>query len=137
MCVSMSDKVYLSIQNFKKKLTIILRGRAGYEVIDNQIISYPASPSRINVLLKTPGSTTLKHRFLPRSILVQNGFCRPFFLRAAKMLSACFIADALLDHICRTDSCVRRANENAGNLISVVQFLINIFVPACTALRLQ
>ena len=33
------------------------------------------------VLLKTPESTTL-----PRSILVQNGFRRPFFLRAANML---------------------------------------------------
>ena len=26
-------------------------------------------------------------------------------------------------------TCVRRANENAGNLISVVQFLINIYIP--------
>ena len=41
-------------------LTIILRGRAGYEMIyDNQrgelamIISYPANPSRIIVFLKT------------------------------------------------------------------------------------
>ena len=25
-------------------------------------------------------------------------------------------------------TCVRRANENAGNLISVVQFLINLFI---------
>ena len=25
-------------------------------------------------------------------------------------------------------TCVRRANENAGNLISVVQFLINIYI---------
>ena len=35
------------------------------------------------------------------------------------MVSVRFIADAFLDHVC-----VRRANENAGNLISVVQFLI-------------
>ena len=43
-------------------LTIILRGRAGYELINNQRgaqrrvgydYSYPASPSRIIVLLKT------------------------------------------------------------------------------------
>ena len=59
-----------------------------------------------------------------------NGFCLPFFPRAAKMFSVCFIADAFLDQIrygrymnCMI-ACVRRANENAGNLISVVQFLI-------------
>ena len=45
-------------------LTIILRWSAGYVVIDNHaelviIILYPASPSRIIVLLKTSGLTTL------------------------------------------------------------------------------
>ena len=77
-------------------VTIILRGRAGYEVIDNQrgvlrrvgYNHFISSPSRIIVLLKTSRSTTLplKHRFLPRSIPVQNAFCRLLFLgRAAKM----------------------------------------------------
>ena len=68
-----------------------------------QVVELPGeeNPSRIIVLLKTPGTTILplKHRFLPWSIPVQNGFCRPFFLRAAKMFSALLIADTFLDHI--------------------------------------
>ena len=51
-----------------ESLTFILRGSAGYEVIDNQrgcgaeaviINLYPATSSRIIVLLKAPGSTIL------------------------------------------------------------------------------
>ena len=59
-------------------------------------------------------------------------FVGHFFLRPAKMFSARFIAAAFLDHISYSGyfeliACVRRANENAGNLIYVVQFLINAF----------
>ena len=43
--------------------------------------------------------------------------------------SGCFIADGFLDHIRYSRyivyellACIQRANENAGNLISVVQF---------------
>ena len=43
------------------------------------------------------------------------------------MFPAGFNADAILDHIrysryMKMITCLRRANENAGNLISVVQF---------------
>ena len=55
------------------------------------IILYPASTSRIVVSLKAFGSPTI--------IPVQNGLCRPFFLRAVLMLSAHFIAGAFLNHI--------------------------------------
>ena len=54
--------------------TIILRGRAGYEMIyiTNEarsaelvmIIAYPASPSRIIVLLKTPASQLFYVEFI-------------------------------------------------------------------------
>ena len=50
------------------------------------------------------------------------------------MFSVRFTADAFLDHIKQVQQvyeligCVRRANENAGNLISVVQFLINLLI---------
>ena len=64
-------------------LTIILRGRAGYEMIyiTNEarsaelvmIISYPASPSRIIVLLKTPTSQLFYVKFI-----------WPFFSRSRK-----------------------------------------------------
>ena len=69
-------------------------------MIDNQLGAVPswlqplysASLSRIIIIvLKTPGSISF--------ILVQNGFCQPFFLRVAKMLSGRFHADAYLDHI--------------------------------------
>ena len=50
--------------------------------------------------------------------------------QSSKMLSACFIADMFLDHIrySRYMACVRQTNENAGNLISMVQFLINQYL---------
>ena len=46
------------------------------------------------------------------------------FLRAAKMFSARFIAEAFLDHVYELIACIRRANENAGYLMSVLQFLM-------------
>ena len=61
-----------------------------YIYIYNHCIS-----SRIIVLLKTPDQQLLHVDF----ISVQNGFCRPFLIRAAKMFSDRFIAEALLDHI--------------------------------------
>ena len=59
------------------------------------IILYPASPSRIIVLLKAPGSTALPCWFYS----VQNDFCQPFFLRDAKIFSARSVDDAFFDHI--------------------------------------
>ena len=47
------------------------------------------------------------------------------------MFSACSFADTFLDHITvgtELIACIQKANENAGNLISVVQFLIIIFI---------
>ena len=49
------------------------------------------------------------------------------------MYAVRFIANAFLDHITVQQiyeliACVRRANENAGNLISVVQFLIKCII---------
>ena len=71
-------------------LTIILRGRAGYEMIyiTNEarsaelvmIISYPASPSTIIVLLKTPTSQ-----------LFYVEFIWSFFLGAAKLCICCCV----------------------------------------------
>ena len=50
-----------------------------------------------------------------------------FFLRGAKMFSACFIADIVLwpywvQQVYEPIACVQQANENAGILISIVQF---------------
>ena len=44
-----------------------------------------------------------------------------------------FFIDAFIDHIWVVQvyeliTCVRQTNENAGNLISGVQFLINIYI---------
>ena len=105
-------------------LTIILRGHAGYEMIyiTNEarsaelvmIISYPARPSRIIVLLKTPTSQ-----------LFYVEFIWPFFLGAAKRCICCCVHwPYLVEQVYELITCVRRANENAGNVISVVQFLI-------------
>ena len=112
-------------------LTIILRGRAGYEMIymyiTNEarsaelvmIISYPASPSRIIVLLKTPTSQ-----------LFYVEFIWPFFLGAAKLcICCCVLRPYLVVQVYELITCVRRANENAGNVISVVQFLIKMYIP--------
>ena len=69
------------------------------------IILYPVSQSRIlyycfikNSRINKLNSST-EASISARTILVQNGFCRPFFLTAAKMFSARFIAEAFLDHI--------------------------------------
>ena len=63
----------------------------------------------------------------------KTAFVGHFFLRVAKMFSAHFIAASFLDHIRYTRyyeliACVRQVNENAGNLTSVVQFLIIAFI---------
>ena len=67
--------------------TSILRGRAGHEVIDNRaklviITLYPAIPSRIIVLLKTPGFFGVPGGGISAS--VNFGFCWPFFSELQK-----------------------------------------------------
>ena len=102
-------------------LTIILRGRAGYEWIDN-------APSWMWSFWIQQACFNKNSRTNNSSMLILFDF---LFLRSAKMLSARFIDDAFLNHIrystgIWTDmiACVRRASENATNLISVIQCFI-------------
>ena len=139
-CQNDGGKNTLSVETWKRGrspevcyyLTIILRGRAGYEMIyiTNEassaelvmIISYPASPSRIIVLLKTPTSQ-----------LFYVEFIWPFFLGAAKLCICCCVHwPYLVVQVYELITCARQANKNAGNVISVVQFLIILFIVRTT-----
>ena len=44
------------------------------------------------------------------------------------VFAAVFIDHIFVVHVYELITCVRRANENAGNVISVVQFLIKIYI---------
>ena len=57
------------------------------------IILYPASPSRIIVSLKSPGSTTMLILFRSKTVLLA------IFSQSCKSVFSCFIADAFLDYI--------------------------------------
>ena len=80
------------------------------------IISYPASPSRIIVLLKTPTSQ-----------LFYVEFIWPLFVGGAKLCICCCVHwPYLVVQVYELIACVRRANENAGNVISVVKTELRI-----------
>ena len=66
-------------------------------------------------------------------MLILFGLCLPFFLRAAKIFQLALLLTRSLTifgtaGVYELIACVRRANENAGNLISVVQFLRILFI---------
>ena len=71
---------------------------------------------------------------VPEFLLV-NSAAKRFSMAASfegKFLSSflysCFHWPYLVVQVYELITCVRRANENAGNLISVVQFLINMYI---------
>ena len=71
---------------------------------------------------------------VPEFLLV-NSAARRFSMAASfegiflsSFLSWCFHWPYLVVQVYELITCVRRANENAGNLISGVQFLINIYI---------
>ena len=70
--------------------------------------------------------------------LLTNSAARRFSMAASlegnflsSFLYWCFHWPYLVVQVYELITCVRRANENAGNLISGVQFLINIYIYIC------
>ena len=112
------------LQFFTCSDTVFLSG-GKHSSLYNKIILYPASLSRtiVIVLLKTPGSTTLPCWFYSSTkwllLAIFSQSCKNVF---SSLYCRCIPWPYY--QVYELIACVWQANENAGNLISVVQFSI-------------